>query len=161
MLPPSPTIEQVIQAVNQNNSRIQSFMTNQATLSVPGLPTLRASVAFERPWRLRLRGDTGLTGPEIDLGSNDELFWFWVRRNQPPAIFFCRHDQFAACPARQMIPIEPKWLIEALGVAELDPGLPYQGPPHVGRPTAWRSAPCGKRPTDPRRRSRSSTPIRA
>ena len=130
-LPPSPTIEQVIQAVNQNNSRIQTFTTNQAALSVPGWPTLPASVVFERPGRLRIRGDTGLTGPEIDLGSNDELFWFWVRRNQPPAIFFCRHDQFATCPARQMIPIEPKWLIEALGVAELDPRLPYQGPPQL------------------------------
>ena len=30
-----------------------------------------------------------------------------------------------------MIPIDPKWLIEALGVAELDPGLPYQGPSPV------------------------------
>jgi hypothetical protein len=131
VLPPSPSIEQVIQAVNRNNARIQSFATNQATLSGPGWPTLRASLAFERPWRLRVRGDTGLTGPEVDLGSNDELFWFWVRRNQPPALFYCRHDQFATCQARQMIPIEPKWLMEALGVAELDPGLPYQGPPRL------------------------------
>ena len=28
----------------------------------------------------------------------------------------------------QMLPFEPSWLIEALGVAEIDPGLPHQGP---------------------------------
>ena len=51
-----------------------------------------------------------------------------MRRNQPPAVYYCRHDQFAASQARQMVPFEPAWLIEALGVAEIDPGLPHQGP---------------------------------
>ncbi len=121
-------MEQVIEVVNRNNSQIQSFSTNRATLSGPGFPTLRASVAFQRPGRFRLRAETGLTGAELDLGSNDELFWFWMRRNQPPAVYYCRHDQFAVSQARQMVPFEPAWLIEALGVAELDPGLPHQGP---------------------------------
>jgi hypothetical protein len=128
VLPPSPTLEQVIEVVNRNSSQIQSFSTERATLSGPGFPTLRASVAFQRPGRFRLRAETGLTGAELDLGSNDELFWFWMRRNQPPAVYYCRHDQFAASQARERLPFDPAWLIEALGVAEIDPGLPHQGP---------------------------------
>jgi len=128
VLPPSPTLPQIIQAVNQNSSQIHSFSTNQATLSGQGFPTLRASLAFERPQRFRLLADTAFTGAEVDLGSNDELFWMWVRRNQPPALLYCRHDQFANSPARRMIPVEPAWLIEALGVAQFDPALPHQGP---------------------------------
>lgn len=128
VLPPSPSLPQIIEAVNRNSSGIQSFSTNQATLSGQGFPTLRASVAFERPQRFRLLADTAFTGAEVDLGSNDELFWMWVRRNQPAAFLFCRHDQFTNSPARQMIPVEPAWLIEALGVAEFDPALPHQGP---------------------------------
>jgi hypothetical protein len=128
VLPASPTLEQVIEVVNRNNSQIQSFATNRAAISAAGSPTLRASVAFQRPGRFRLRAETGLTGAELDTGSNDELFWFWMRRNQPPAVYFCRHAQFAASQARQMLPFEPAWLIEALGVAEFDPGLPHQGP---------------------------------
>jgi hypothetical protein len=62
------------------------------------------------------------------LGSNNELFWFWVRRGEPPAVFYCRHDEYAGSQARRMIPIEPSWLIEAFGVTPLDPGLPHQGP---------------------------------
>jgi len=127
-LPPSPTLEQVIQVVNQNNSQIHSFSTTQATLSGPGFPTLRASVAFQRPRFFRLRADTALTGPELDLGSNDHLFWFWIKRNEPPGVYYCRHDQFATSPAQQMIPIDPDLLMEALGTTELDPALPYQGP---------------------------------
>ena len=41
--------------------------------------------------RCGCRRRTALTGPEVDLGSNDELFWFWVRRNEPPAVYFARH----------------------------------------------------------------------
>ncbi|MBN2474118.1 MAG: hypothetical protein JXB62_05900 [Pirellulales bacterium] len=127
-LPPSPTLEQVIQVVNDNNSQIQTFSTTHATLSVAGFPSLRADIAFQRPKSFRLRGDTAVTGPELDVGSNEQLFWFWIRRNQPPAVFYCPHDQFAGSAAREMVPIEPELLVEALGTTELDPALPYHGP---------------------------------
>jgi hypothetical protein len=134
VLPPSPTLPQIVQAVNQNSGQIQSFSSGSATISGPGWPALRCSIAFQRPRLFRLRAETGLTGPEVDLGSNDQLFWFWVRRNQPPSVYFCRHDQFAMSRARQMVPVEPDWLIDALGVTQLDPQLPHQGPyPVAGR----------------------------
>jgi hypothetical protein len=125
-LPPNPTVEQVVEVVNRNSSQIQSFSTNQASISGTGFPSLGASVAFQRQKRFRLRAGTGLTGTEVDLGSNDDLFWFWLRRNQPPALYYCRHNQFASLATSQAIPFEPRWLVEALGVSELDPGLPHQ-----------------------------------
>lgn len=128
VLPASPGLEQVLQAVNRNNSQIQQFSSSSATLSTPGYPSLRANIAYQRPRLFRLRGETGITGTEVDLGSNDELFWFWIKRNEPPAVYFCRHEQFPTCRARQMIPIDPSWLVEALGTSEIDPALPHQGP---------------------------------
>jgi len=127
-LPPSPTLDQIIQVVNANSAQIRSFSAPQATLSGTGFPSLQATVAYERPRHLRLRAGTGLTGQELDLGSNDELFWFWSRRNQPPGVYYCRHAQFASSPARQTLLVDPYWLIEALGVTEFDPALPHQGP---------------------------------
>lgn len=128
VLSPNPSLDQVIQAVNANSQQIANFSSNQASVSGSGFPTLRATLAFERPKRFRLRADHTLTGPELDVGSNDELFWFWVRREQPPTVFFCRHDQWPTSPNRQMVPVEPEWLIEALGIVEFEPTLPHQGP---------------------------------
>jgi len=128
VLPPNPTLEQVIAAVNRNNSQIHSFSSSRASISGAGFPTLGASVAFERPRRFRLRAGTGLIGTELDLGSNDEVFWAWMRRNEPPAVYFARHDQFALSPARRSVPFEPQWLVEAMGIVEIDPALPHQGP---------------------------------
>lgn len=127
-LQPSATLEQVLQVVNDNSSKVQSYYASRATVSTPGFPALKANIAFQRPRNFRLRAETAFTGPEVDVGSNDELFWLWIRRNQPPSTFYCRHDQFAGSMARQIMPIEPEWLISALGVVSFDPGEQHQGP---------------------------------
>jgi len=123
--------EQIIAAVNQNSARIQSLSVTGASITIPdtlGLPLLNGNIAAERPGRFRLTAGTALTGQEIDLGSNDELFWMWVRRNQPPAVYICRHDRFANSNIRQVKPIEPSWLLAALGIVDIDPALVFDGP---------------------------------
>jgi hypothetical protein len=145
VLPPSPTLQQVMSAVNSNSSQISNFQTEHAVISSPDFPTLRATVVFERPLRLRIRGGTGVTGLELDLGSNDELFWVWIRRD--PQMYFCRHSDFASSPIAREFPLEPRWLIEALGIVELDPHGAHQGPEAVApnrlRVVSWRESPQG------------------
>jgi hypothetical protein len=131
-LPPSASLQQVMQVVNDNTKNIVSFQSTRASISTPGFPALNANIAFQRPNLFRLQAGTSFTGPEVDAGSNELLFWFWVRRNQPPAMYFCRHDQFAYSPVRQVLPVEPNWLIEALGVVSFDPNGQNQGPTAVG-----------------------------
>jgi hypothetical protein len=125
------TLDQVIQAVNNNSARINTFSTANARISTPGLPSVPANIAIERPRRFRLRASTALTGPEIDLGSNDDLLWFWIRRAQPAALYFCRHDQFASSAARQVVPVDPEWLIQALGITSFEPSVQHVGPRQV------------------------------
>jgi hypothetical protein len=123
--------EQIIAAVNQNSSRIRSLTVTNASITIPdamNLPLLNGNIAAERPGRFRLTAGTAVTGQEIDLGSNDELFWLWVRRNQPPAVYFCRHAQFANSSIRQIMPVEPSWLLAALGMVDIDPASVIDGP---------------------------------
>lgn len=123
---PSPS--EAVAAVNANTNRVQSLQSQGATISIPGAPTIGADIAIERPRRLRLRAKTQLTGAELDLGSNDELFWLWAARMPDSSVFFARHDQFASSRARQMLAVEPQWLIEALGLVEIDPASVIEGP---------------------------------
>ena len=129
ILSQSPTLDEIVSAVNSNSSRIQSFSTSHAELSGPELPiTLRGvNIAFERPRRLRMRARS-MAGAELDLGSNDELFWIWVARNEPAALYFCRHDQFATSNAGRSLPFDPDWLIEAMGIVEFRPDEEHLGP---------------------------------
>jgi len=136
--PPAPevlavgaSLEQVIAAVNQNSARVHSYQTNNASITIPGqlsIPLLRGNLAAQRPGRVRLQASTALSGPEVDLGSNDQLFWFWVRRNEPPALYFSRHDQFVGNAAQQALPIEPQWLFDALGLVQFASTDYHEGP---------------------------------
>lgn len=139
--PPAPevlqmgmSLDQVVAAVNQNASRIVSYQTNNASITVPGMPgipLLRGNIAAQAPGKVRLQASTALTGSEVDLGANDELFWFWVKQNEPPALYFSRHDQFANSASKQVMPIEPQWLLDALGMMQFSPNDRHEGPfPH-------------------------------
>jgi hypothetical protein len=131
ILPEAASRDQIIAAVNQNASRVRSITANNASITIPGtlnLPILTANIAAERPNRVRITGGTAVTGQEMDLGSNDQLFWMWVRRNEPPAVYYCRHDQFANSAIRQIMPVEPSWLLSAMGMTEIDPASIVNGP---------------------------------
>jgi len=127
-LPPQPALDQVIAAVHDNTHRVRSFMAPQAVLIVPGVPRLSARVAAEPPRRFRLQAQTSLTGPELDIGSNDDLFWLWLRQYQPPIIAFCRHDQYAQSNARRLLPLRADWMPELLGLVEFRPEDAHEGP---------------------------------
>ena len=128
VLPDGPTVEQVVAAVNESTAAVRTLSTRNATITLPGMTVLRADIALEPPRRLRLRAGTALMGGELDLGSNDDLFWLWVRRGEPRHVYYCRHAEHAAGVAGGFLPVEASWLIEAPGLARLDPGLPHQGP---------------------------------
>jgi hypothetical protein len=124
----SPSKEQLIDAVNANSGRVHAYWTNSASISMAGFSTLAGSIAVQQPQRLRLRAGSRLMGPEIDLGSNEELFWLWMRASQPPALFFCRHEQYGTSEATRVIPVPPAWLIESLGLVRFDPHAAHAGP---------------------------------
>ncbi len=129
-LPPSATLTQVIDIVNDNSARVQSLTSTRATIATPGFPALNANIALERPRSLRIMGEK--FGPQLDVGSNNELLWIWIAQSQPPALFYCRHEQYATSAARQILPVEPEWLLDAFGLTSFDRTAPLEGPAPVG-----------------------------
>jgi hypothetical protein len=127
-LPPQASLEQVVAAIHDNTSRVRSATATQAVLVVPGVPRLSARLACEPPRRFRLQAQTSITGPELDIGSNDDLFWIWLRQHQPPITAFCRHDQYAQSQARRLLPIRADWMPELLGLVNFRPEDSHEGP---------------------------------
>ncbi len=127
-LPAHPTLDQIIAAVHDNTQRVRSCAATQAVLAVPGVPRLSARLACEPPRRFRLQAQTSITGPELDIGSNDDLFWLWLRQHKPPIVAFCRHDQYAQSAARRLLPIRADWMPELLGLVTFRTEDRHQGP---------------------------------
>jgi hypothetical protein len=125
-----PTADDIVRAVNSNAAPIRQLSTDSATVTAAGFPPLRANLAFERPQRFRLRAS--LLGPELDVGSNEELFWMWVKHSPEPGVFYARHDQFANSPARQLFPLDPSLVVDSFGLLQLDPLAAYDAPRDLG-----------------------------
>ncbi len=124
-----PALEDIIYVVNANTQRVQRLQTENATLRVDGIPAMRANLAFEQPTNFRLLAQLSqFTGRELDLGSNQDVFWFWVRRDTQRSVYFARHEMFASSPARDLIPLEPNRLIDTLGLVYLEPTGQHSGP---------------------------------
>jgi len=128
-----PTQQEVIAAINATSGQIRQLQTDSATLSVQGMPTLRASLAAGPPRNFRLRASFIGVGEVLDMGSNDQVFWAMVDAPQlmsevPRAVYYARHDQYLQSEARQMLPIQPQWLVEAFGLVQLDPAGRHEGP---------------------------------
>lgn len=126
-----PRIDEVVAAVNRTDAitKMQSTSTTVELLNSP-VPRLNASLALERPRRFRLRASLPiLLGASLDVGSNDELFWMrYPDDGVRQTLLYARHDQFQPQMPGSPLPVDPTWLIEALGLVHIDPNLVQQGP---------------------------------
>ncbi|MFG0296451.1 MAG: hypothetical protein ACF8PG_11150 [Maioricimonas sp. JB045] len=127
-LPPTASKDQVIAHLNQNitgaagGSGIVAWRSSHVQIRMPGLPPLPATLAVEAPRNLRLRVSNPFTGgEEVDMGSNDEQFWVWMKQMDPPQVITARHEELPFAGQYLPIPFQPDWLIEVLGVIPMDP----------------------------------------
>ena len=124
-----PDINQLAEAINRTRA-VQQLQSNAVTVRIPTVPTLSARIVWERPRRFRMTGGLSrMTGTDFDLGSNDEMFWMATRHGPSPSLYYARHDQFESQIDRQILPVSPEWLIEAMGIVDLDPNT-IIGTPH-------------------------------
>lgn len=131
VLEQASTRDMVIAAVNGNAAKVQSLKTTQASLSVSGVPTsLPVDIALERPDRFRMKAEK-LMMTQLDLGNNDELFWFWARLDPSGRMYFCRHASGAA--AARLLPVAPERMGEAFGLVAFDYNDEISNPEPVGQ----------------------------
>lgn len=127
----TPTKDQLIQTLNAQASAVRQLSTN-VKVSMDGMPKLRGSLQLERPNRLRLKaGLLGVSEMGVDVGSNDQRFWVWVRASIPgerPAIYYASHASWQNSSMQRSLPLDPAWLIDGVGLVEFQPNDFHEGP---------------------------------
>ena len=128
-----PTQQQLLQRLSAQTATVRQVDAS-VSVAIKGAPKLKGTLQIERPLRLRLKaGVLGVDQMGVDVGSNDELFWIWTRAaigGQGPTLMYALHEQFkrSSGAVRQAIPLEPNWLINALGLVEFSKDDFHQGP---------------------------------
>ncbi len=131
----TPDIYQVAETLNRSRN-IHELHSRAVTVRVPDVPALSANLVWQRPKNLRIQGGLSrMLGTDFDIGSNDQAFWMSTRHGPSPIMYVARHDLFESQIQHQVLPVAPSWLIEALGVIEIDPNFVTRLPQL--RPDGW------------------------
>lgn len=125
-----PSLEELAMVMNRTGS-ITQLSTNSASvevLSMPDLPRLGATLNLERDKNFRLRASLPIIFAGIDMGSNSESFWIEVPEGVSKTLYYAQHDQYQKQLSRAILPVDPSWMMDALGLVQLDPTSVIAGP---------------------------------
>jgi hypothetical protein len=131
----NPTAADLIASLNDNARRVQALecraLDMDCTQKYQSI-SLQANMVCQKPRNFRL-GAKILGNTGVDMGSNDSEFWYWISKAEPPYLVHCSYQDLATGQVRMPFPFQPDWIMEALGIAEMDPAKNYELIPRQGK----------------------------
>lgn len=131
ILSATPPLQEVVAAVNRT-SVIRELSSNSTTVDVvsePTIPKLSAIIALRKEKEFRLRASVPVIGTSMDMGSNNALFWFEVPESMSSrTLYYASHEQYQNQLHRAVLPVDPTWVMDSLGLVQIDPSTVTQGP---------------------------------
>ena len=119
-----PTVASLVDYLNDNSRRVTSLRCTDIDIT-----------AGQRFQSFSLRGQmmalknrnfsmtaTAIGSPMVDLGSNENEFWFWISKSPEPYQFFCSYKDYEEGRVPRLpFPFQPEWIMEALGMGNYGP----------------------------------------
>lgn len=122
-----PQPMQLVNYLNQEAYKLQTIDAGEldirSTVKGRSVPRVSGWVVCDKPRNFRMMAKHTIGGPQVDFGSNENEFWFWIKEG-PPYLFHCAHEDFQR-GVEMPFPVQPDWVLEALGMAEYDPEATY------------------------------------
>jgi hypothetical protein len=119
-----PTAASLVDYLNDNSRRIQSLRCTDIDITASqGIQsfTIRGQMMAMKQRNFILAA-TALGSPVVDIGSNDNEFWFWSSKATPPYQFYCSYKDFEEGRVRELpFPFAPEWLLEVLNMGNYGP----------------------------------------
>ena len=114
------TTGELCSAINANSAKIKSIYAPYASIGVLNQPGwAKCQLFFDRPNRLRVVGTATLMGRVVDSGCDGDQFWFWSSFQNADELYYCKLDQYKGSSLAKLVPIDPTWFPEALGIVEI------------------------------------------
>lgn len=125
------SLDDVVAAINRT-SAVRQLSTNTAKvemLSMPSIPRLSATMHLQRDRDFRLRASLPIVlGAGLDMGSNQEMFWLEVPEGVRKTLYYARHDQYQQQLSRAILPVDPSFVMDSLGLVLVDRNQVVAGP---------------------------------
>ncbi|MBI1321702.1 hypothetical protein GC170_00735 [bacterium] len=119
----SPAATQIVEKWSDNAAKVRTLKAQPTVklTSVDGRRRFSGGVsgrmAMERPRNFKLDLSTNF-GQVADIGSNDEMIWFWVK-DGTEGVYLARYTEDGQPSAP--LNIDPQWVMEAMGLQVMTP----------------------------------------
>ena len=124
----SHTVTGLVDYLNDNAKRVRTFRVDDLAVdaTVDNQPVgLRGRIFAEKPRNFRMKV-TFAGKDEVDIGSNQQEFWFWAAKNPDKYQYFCSYKDLNEGRVKMMpLPIQPEWVMESLGLGPYGPAEKY------------------------------------
>ncbi len=128
----APKVDDLVGYLNREADRLAAIQSEDVDLTVKlpkgspmeAPPTMRCVMACEKPRSFRLSGAV-LGTDYLDIGSNNDQFWFWVKDGAQQPLYYCNYTDYEK-GVKLPMPFQPEWVVQALGMAKYDPSKPYR-----------------------------------
>lgn len=115
----SITSHPIIDEINNRNNNIKTFCCKKVSIITwegKKKINLTGSLYYKKPNFFRME-IFWKSNKETDIGSNQEIFWYWAKREKNPALFWAKHEDFPR--SRLKTPFDPNFIKSSLGVDEI------------------------------------------
>jgi hypothetical protein len=127
----SPQAAALVQQLNENSQRIQALECRN--LSIDAKVRLQPNIGLEGQMSCQKGKNfrmvaTFMGKQAVDMGSNDQEFWYWISRAEPPYLVHCSYQDLpsVAAAGRMPFPFQPEWIMETFGMSDYDPSSKYE-----------------------------------
>jgi len=115
--------------LNRQTAAVRSVRYDEVTINatVPGqfVPALTNSmVVCSKPNHFRMTAGLGVGGNQLDVGSNPQEMWMYMRRARTPYVY-CSQTDFPKLQDNLPVKFEPNWVMQALGLSTYDTTRQY------------------------------------
>jgi hypothetical protein len=122
-----PTEKQLVDYVNERAKLVSTLKCRTVHIDVKengnSQPGVEATMVCQKPRDFRLQGKAAI-GSVVDIGSNKDELWFWIKTMEPEGVYHCTYEDLANGKVKNMpLPIKPEWVVQVMGIAEYSEDL--------------------------------------
>jgi hypothetical protein len=125
----TPTAAQLVAYLNENAARVQAVRCNRVAMDCTQnnqAVGLDGSLVCQKPRNFRLKAKV-LGQPGVDIGSNQDEFWYWISKADPPYVYHCSYQDLSRPGGVNLpFPFQPDMIMAALGMADYNPNGKYE-----------------------------------
>lgn len=120
----TPTAESLVTYLIANAKLIQSVDCGELFIDAhagsEGVSLVDCWMVCQKPRNFRMTAKI-LGSNGVDMGSNENEFWWWISKSDPAGLFHCSYEDMATKQVRMPFPFQPEWIMEGMGMTECGP----------------------------------------